>query len=406
MNQKEMKPTLAKNRIIFLDVLRGFALVGIIYANILSWSGLKFLPFESIKALGNIETDTTLYNLLKFFVDTKFYTIFSLLFGIGFYIQYSRNGDKDGFDRTYLKRLGILFAIGVVHALCWSGDILTLYALMGVLLWSMRKLETKNILRLSIILFTFPLLLDIIYMYTFAQDIVKPAATALKVYPDMAPDLIVEGFRSTQYIDVFKTNLHNLIWRWYDFIPSGRPFKVLGLFMMGFYLHKIGFITDGSKKLKYLIPLLILGLGFTGLAATMSGSVASFSKDWGNVLYKLTHEIGQVTLGLSYVGLLALLVDKFPKFFLFTLLKNYGQQSMSSYLGHTFMGIFVFYPFFALGYFGELTLQETFQIAALILVFQFVFAVVWFRYFSFGPIEWLWRCATYGKWFPIRKKKN
>lgn len=69
-------------RIELLDVIRGFALVGIIYANILSWSGIKFMPFESIRDLGNTEVDREIYSYLKFFVDTKFYTIFSLLFGI------------------------------------------------------------------------------------------------------------------------------------------------------------------------------------------------------------------------------------------------------------------------------------------------------------------------------------
>ncbi|MCT4588034.1 MAG: DUF418 domain-containing protein [Carboxylicivirga sp.] len=403
MNTTQIKPTQAKNRIIFLDVLRGFALIGILYANVLSWSGLKFLPFEDIRALGNIEVDTMLYRLLTFFVDTKFYTIFSLLFGIGFYIQFSRNGKKDGFDKTYLRRLGILLIIGIIHALSWSGDILTLYALMGVFLWSMRNVSSKTIFRTAIVLFIAPILLDIVYMFTFAQDIVKPVGNALKVYPDMEPVAIVEGFRSTNYIDVFKTNFHNLVWRWYDFIPSGRPFKVLGLFLLGFYLQSTGFITERSSKLKNLLPLLIIGFGFTAMAAIMKGSVSSFSKDWTNVLYKLIHEVGQITLGLSYIGLLALLVKKLPGFFLFKIMKNYGQQSMSSYLGHTYIGILIFYPFIGFGAFGELTLEQTFGVAGLILLFQFVFSTLWFRYFSFGPIEWLWRCATYAKWFPIRK---
>jgi uncharacterized protein len=403
MNSTQIKPTQSKNRIVFLDVLRGFALIGILYANILSWSGLKFLPLEDIRAMGNIEIDTMLYRLLKFFVDTKFYTIFSLLFGIGFCIQFSRNGQKDGFDQTYLRRLAILLVVGIIHALTWSGDILTLYALMGVLLWSMRNVEQKNILRISIALFAIPILLDIVYMYTFAQEIVKPVGTALKTYPDMEPLAIVEGFRSTNYGDVFRTNFHNLLWRWYDFIPSGRPFKVLGLFLLGFHLHSTGFITERSSKAKNLIPLLALGFGFTAVTTTMDGSVSSFSKDWGNVLYKLTHEIGQITLGLGYIGLLALIVKKMPQFFLFKIMKSYGQQSMSSYIGHTVIGILIFYPFIGFGLFGELNLQQTFGIAGLILIFQFIFSAVWFRYFSFGPIEWLWRCATYGKWFPIKK---
>ncbi|MCK5102169.1 MAG: hypothetical protein KAR17_05115, partial [Cyclobacteriaceae bacterium] len=83
---REQQPTKAKERVVFLDVLRGFALVGILFANILSWSGIKFLPFQEIINLGNIEIDQELYQYLKFFIDTKFYTIFSLLFGVGFYM--------------------------------------------------------------------------------------------------------------------------------------------------------------------------------------------------------------------------------------------------------------------------------------------------------------------------------
>ena len=78
---KEIAPV--TKRIELLDIIRGFALVGILFANILSWSGIKFLDFDVIESFGNIEDDRMLYGFLKYFVDTKFYTIFSLLFGIG-----------------------------------------------------------------------------------------------------------------------------------------------------------------------------------------------------------------------------------------------------------------------------------------------------------------------------------
>src|SRR5210317_1575279 len=125
---KPPQPTRAKERVIFLDVLRGFALVGILFANILSWSGIKFIPFEDIIELGNAETDAEIYQYLKFFVDTKFYTLFSLLFGVGFYLQISKNRDNPSFPKLYLKRLSILLIIGLLHAMIWSGDILMLYA--------------------------------------------------------------------------------------------------------------------------------------------------------------------------------------------------------------------------------------------------------------------------------------
>ncbi|QZT37194.1 DUF418 domain-containing protein [Halosquirtibacter xylanolyticus] len=406
LNKNSNQPTTGKNRIIFLDVLRGFALVGIIYANSLSWSGIKFMPFTEIEALGNLETDKVLYQLLKFFVDTKFYTLFSLLFGVGFYMQYARSKSKNDFNRMYLRRLAVLFLIGIIHALIWSGDILTLYALMGMVLWSLRELSSKQVFRLSILLYFFPLILDIIYMYTFASDMPSLPNTALKVYPDMPPEMIVDGFRSTHFLKVFGTNFHNLVWRWFDFIPSGRPFKVIGLFLMGSYLFQKEFITQTSKQFRYMLPLFICGISFTAIAINLNGSVSSFSKEWSNIVYKFTHEIGQLTLGISYISILSWVVDKYPTFPLFTMLKNYGRQSMSSYIGHTVFGILIFYPIIAFGYFGQWSLENVFIAMTGVVIFQFIFCTIWFHFFSFGPIEWIWKCATYGKWYTIKKKKE
>ncbi len=77
---------------------------------------------------------------------------------------------------------------------------------------------------------------------------------------------------------------------------------------------------------------------------------------------------------------------------------------MTSYLGHTALSILIFYPVvgIGLGYFGKLTLENTYYVAVLILIFQLLFSNIWFRFFSFGPVEWIWRCASYRKWFPLR----
>lgn len=400
------QPTMAKDRVIFLDVLRGFALVGILFANILSWSGIKFIPFEDIMELGNAEADADLYQYLKFFVDTKFYTLFSLLFGVGFYLQISKNMDNPEFPRMYMKRLSILLLIGLCHTLIWSGDILTLYALMGMILLALRKVPVANALKIGLMFYFFPIVLDVIYMHTFVPDLPKLAKTALKVYPDMLPELVTSAFQSTKLSEVIEMNLHNVFWRWYDFIPSGRPFKVLGLFFIGYFLYSRDFFTVHAKKWKNIIIFLSVGLVFTGLSMFLKGSVASFSKDWVDLGDKLIHEIAQLSLSLSYVCILSRLVDQFPKFFVFSWLKNYGRMSLTSYLGHTFFGIILFYPIIGWGFFGLLTLEQVYYVAVLILALQLLFSNLWFVYFSFGPIEWLWRCATFGKWFPIKKKKS
>ena len=362
--QSSKQPTKAKDRVIFLDVLRGFALVGILFANILSWSGIKFIPFEDIIELGNAETDAELYQYLKFFVDTKFYTLFSLLFGVGFYLQISKNRDNPEFPGLYMKRLSLLLLIGLCHMLVWSGDILTLYALMGMILLALRMVPVSKALTIGLVLYFFPILLDIVYMNTFVPDLPTLAKTALKVYPDILPELVTSAFQSTKLSEVFQMNLHNVFWRWYDFIPSGRPLKVLGLFFIGYFLYSQDFFTVHAKKWKYIIIFLTVGLTFTGFSMYLKGSVASFSKDWVDLGDKLIHEIAQLSLSLSYVCILSRLVDRFPKFFIFNWLKNYGRMSLTSYLGHTFFGILIFYPIIAWGFFGLLTLEQVYYIAS------------------------------------------
>jgi len=394
------------DRIELLDVIRGFALMGIIYANILSWSGIKYMRFETIEALGNFEMDVMLYRILRFFIDTKFYTIFSLLFGIGFSLQVLKNKDNPSFPAFYSRRLFLLLLIGTVHALIWSGDILMLYSLMGFVVLALRNLSEKQVLRTAIILYLIPLIIDIVYMYSFARDLPVTPAIALKSFPDMTPEEVMAGFESTNFLTVFKTNFHSLLYRWFDFIPSGRPFKVSGLFLLGSFLYSSGYFKDKVYSNKLLIVWVIFGFGLTGIAMAIKGGVSVFSRDWNNILYKFVHEVGQITLALSYISILARLMRAFPRFFFWNVLKAYGRMSLSSYIGHTVLGILVFYPIIGFSYHGKLTLQQIFYVATILLIIQFIFSMLWFRWFKFGPVEWVWRCLTYKKLIPILKEKN
>lgn len=384
-----IQPVKGKDRIVFLDILRGFALFGILFANLLTWSGLKYLPLEDIVRLGNIDVDRSIYQVMKFFVDTKFYTLFSILFGVGFSLQISKNRDNPAFPPTYFWRMILLLCIGIIHSVIWSGDILSLYALMGMTLLALRKVPPKKTLTVGLVLFFLPVLLSIIYMYSFARDLPELPKTALLVYPDMTPQEVKAGFQSTDIWVVLQTNLHSLKYRWLSFIPDGRPFKVLGLFFIGGYLYTSQFFTVHSKKWKLLLLFFTIGAVFSFASLKIEGNVASYSRNWTDVADKLLHEIGQISLTLSYICMLSKLVDAFPKFIFFTWLKNYGRMSMSSYLGHTMLSILIFYPVagIGLGYFGILTLENTYYVAVLILIIQLLFSNIWFRFFSFGPVE-------------------
>ncbi|MDG1806236.1 DUF418 domain-containing protein [Flavicella sp.] len=400
---KSTQPTAAKDRIIFLDILRGFALSGILFANILSWSGYKFLPSEAINTIGNSETDASIYYFLKFFIDTKFYTIFSILFGIGFYMQVSKNRDNPLFPPLYFRRMCLLLVIGIIHATFWSGDILTLYALTGMILLSMRNVDPKKLLHYGALFYFTPVLLDIVYMLSFASELPNVTKTAIKQYPDMTPDAVVNAFQSTNFLDAIRVNLHNLLWRWYDFIPSGRPLKILGLFFLGSHLYNIQFFKTGALKWKNALLFGILGIGLTYASTFFKGSAAEFSKNWYQVSARLLHETAQINLSMFYICFLAILVDMWPAFFVFNGLKKYGRMSLTSYIGQTVLGILIFYPFaHTFQAFGLLSLESIYYIGCGMLAFQLLYSNLWFRYFKFGPVEWLWRCATLKKWLPIR----
>jgi uncharacterized protein len=159
---KDMAPVKASERHVILDALRGFALLGICLANFPEFSLYTFQKPEITEAMPTAEIDKVVRFLQYLFVDGKFYTIFSLLFGIGFSIIIS-NAVKKGTDgfRIFYRRMIVLAAIGFLHLMfIWSGDILLLYALLGMLLPLFRHVSDRVLLGTSAVLLLLPILID------------------------------------------------------------------------------------------------------------------------------------------------------------------------------------------------------------------------------------------------------
>lgn len=111
-------------------------------ANIHSWSGYKYIPFDELILLPHHEYNDTLCYLFNMFIDTKFYTLFSMLFGIGFYLQFHKFRNEQGpFMKTYRRQLGFLVIFGLIRGLIWSGDILLLYGAVGLIFVYFRNLS-------------------------------------------------------------------------------------------------------------------------------------------------------------------------------------------------------------------------------------------------------------------------
>ena len=402
---QQIAPVASKNRVEILDVIRGFAIFGIVIANIQSWSGYKFIPFDVLQTLPYYDLNVTLKYLFMFFIDTKFYTLFSLLFGIGFYLQFNKYRDnQDSFMQTYRRRLGFLIMFGAIHSFFWSGDILLIYGAVGLVFTMFRNLAAKTILKLSIVFYFSWLSYEIIFALFF-PDLMSYTATAYKTYPDITPVDLTYIFQHGSFFEVLQANWHNLYYRYIDLIPSGRLTKVLALFMLGFYLMSIDYFTKYARSFKLFLFFFIFGILFTYIAYSIGGSMSKFSTSMQDVSFKAIDVVGQIFLALSYIHILAILDERiiFKKFF--HLFAYVGRMSFTNYLTHTLFGYLIFYPFFG-GLFGTMGLLQISILAIFLYAIQILFSFLWLKYFRYGPLEWAWRCLTNKQLYPILKSSK
>ena len=400
---EHIAPVAKKNRIEILDVIRGFAIFGIIIANIQSWSGYKFVSFEHLATLNHYDLNDSLKYLFMFFIDTKFYTLFSILFGIGFFLQFHKFRDEQTeFIATYRRRLLYLMLFGAVHAFFWSGDILFIYGAMGLVFVFFRNFKVKNLLTASIVLYYSWLLYDVL-IALYLPDFMQVSALAYKTYPDISPVAITDVFTQGTFYEVLQMNWHNVYWRYLDVVPSGRLTKVLALFIFGYYLMSISYFTKYAPSIKFLIFWGVSGISITYFSYEIGGTMAGYSHDLQNVAYKALASTGQILLAMFYISVLTILdkIHFFNRLFHHSFV-YVGRLSFTNYIMHTLFGFLIFYSFFG-GLFGTMGLLEITLLAVALYAVQIVFSTIWQKYFIFGPIEWLWRSLTYKKLFKNRR---
>jgi uncharacterized protein len=389
-----------------LDILRGFALLGIIFNNMQYLSGYAFTPFETLKQTMNFQLNEDFNHVLDIIITAKFYTLFSFLFATGFFLQLSRHTeDSTDFLRTYRRRLAILLALGAVHSVIWFGDILFSYAMVGFVLILFRNVRSRNLLRWSICFLLLPFVLDVgLLPFIQASATIRAdnAAPLVHVsYPDMTPEAVINTFQNGSMGELFILNLHNLIWKYLGYFPSGGYFALSGIFILGYYLASIGFFTERSKPTWLLIISLIIGLLATLSARMMGGSPYRWPPTLSNTLFKLLLLTGQIFMCLFYATCVCKMYETSIGKRILRHLVPMGRTALTNYLFQTIIMIIVFYNC-GFNLFGRIGLITTAGIAVLVLVLQMVLSTIWLRYFRFGPFEWLWRCLTYGKRIKIR----
>lgn len=403
----DISPVSASRRHIFLDALRGFALLGVCLANYPEFSLYTFQPDSVAAAMPGADIDTYVKFFQYLLIDGKFYTLFSLLFGIGFSIIISHAAERgaDGF-RIFYRRMLILALIGCTHLMMvWSGDILLLYAVLGMLLPLFRNLSNRHILTAAAILLFLPVIIDAVCEFF---DVFLASYPYSKWWETATGHGITEENFGTWlrdasgYNDVFSFLLQGAWERLYEFVDGNRYFKVLGLFLVGFVIGRRKIYADLNAHSSLLRRFARLGL-LIGLPLSVIYAVSGVNgHPWGNAVHTLLYTLSVYPLGFAYAALLGLFCIRHRHIALWRIFAAPGRMALTNYISQSLIGMWLFYGI-GLGLGASVGLGATELIALGVFSFQVLFSMGWLRFFRFGPLEWIWRMLTYGKFLPILK---
>lgn len=375
-------------RILAVDALRGFAIMGIVLLhNIEHFNFYSFPPSASplMQAM-----DKSIWDLLFFLFSGKAYAIFALLFGFTFYLQ-NHNAQKRGFDfkNRYMWRLILLLGFGFINACFFPGEILVLYAILGFILVPVRNWGNKALLALAIFLMLQPL-----EWIKIGYGLFHPAANpAQMIYSlgDVYPQLRGESFVEMVKANFVTGQLASLNWAW----CYGRVFQTAALFLIGLWLgrkkrfqHSESSSAFWQKTLCLSLPLAVLLYYFKAFLFPLvenpfiQDTLRTILNSWYNLFF-------MASIVASFLLLYWVNEGRVQK-----LLVPYGKMSLTSYISQSVIGSFLYFGY-GLGLHATCGVTESFLIGVAFLTLQLAFAHGWFRYFKRGPLETIWHKATW-----------
>jgi uncharacterized protein len=386
------------HRIEFLDLLRGVALFGILLVNVFSF-GADYPAWSGV-------ADQVARQVKHVFFETKFWMLYSVLFGMGFFLQ--TQSPRYTMARS-LRRLGVLMLLGCLHGLLFEGDILMLYAELGVLLLLLYRLPTKWLLLLAILLaLSFPLghLLGGDRGDDWPAENVAEASAWLEEDRTDSP-LLTGSF--TEVMAYHGAFLPERFWTDWQYPDSGL--LVLACFLFGFCLIRSGWgalqrLTRGHA-LAIALVLWVLGLSLMGIESYWSATVgyAPFERSYATPMQVLGGDLvylaATIILTGAWFSSVWCWIQSEYLAGLRRRIASAGQMSLTSYVSQTLIFTTVFYGY-GLGVAFVWGPAKVVALAVVIYALQVLICHWWLQRFRRGPVEWLWRCLTYWRWVPMR----
>ena len=393
-----------KKRINSIDALRGFALIGIMLLHCMERFDLTLAPVVESPFWQAI--DTAVYDSLYFLFSGKSYAMFSLLFGLSFFMQMESQAAKGvDFRGRFLWRLALLFLFGYINGLVYMGEFFMVYAVLGVFLIPLYKVPTRWLLVLCVLLFL--QIPAVISFVSLLSDNVANEPTAAAAYMDRLFERAADVFINGSLMDVLSFNTFDgqsakCLWVFNNF----RYLQLLGLFIAGMLIGRQGIHKSEEKMVKYSHLFLPYCLAFWAVFYAVAfllpvWGVDGFALRVGQTLFKTYGNLGQMMV---YFCGFTLLYYRYKGQKVLDRIAPVGRMSVTNYMAQSIVGVSLFYGFggnFAV----EFNDLQSFLLGAAFCVIQIAYSNWWIKRFYYGPMEWLWRSLTWFQVVPLSRRK-
>lgn len=385
------QPVTAAERYRNLDLLRGLSLFGVLLVNLLTLFRVSLadhiLTFHTHAGWANHLVDVLAAGLLEF----KAFTLFSLMFGVGVAIQFDRATSRGVNVTLYLlRRFLVLLAFGLCHLLLiWNGDILTLYAVCGLLLVPILRLPAALLAILGAAVIALPYVVPVDMPFPSAEVLRALAAEAKRAYG-------AGGFAEI------------LAFRWQETRSLIAPLlldslpRTAGLMLCGVAVWRSGVFRE-PERYRAVLRAIFFGAGAIGATTTALHVISQSSGRRFAISSLITDFDSNIPLALAYAAGVLLWMRSARSEGFTAAVAAAGQMALTNYLTQSIVLGVIFYSY-GFGLFGRLGPAVAIWIGIALFAAQLAFSRRWLRRYRFGPFEWLWRSLTYGRRQPMRRE--
>ncbi len=406
-----------RKRITSIDTLRGFALLGILVMNILSFS-MPDAAYNNPTAYGGDDfLNRFIHGLSHILADQKFMALFSMLFGASIMLLFSKmkSQGKKAARVHYIRNIWLIL-FGLAHGLLiWEGDVLFIYGVCALFLYLFRNLKAKLKIIIGLIIFFLPLLFNLAILPEIASldesniqvldDYFSPAQASiekdLSLYQGSYLDQLAYRLGDADTVPSTAQDLSDL-----SFLIDAFA-RAFGMMLIGMAFFSMG-ILNASQSKRFYQRMLIFGFTL-GIPIALIGLFFNYTNHWDAsyslFLGRIPNHIATPFVASGYLALIMLWSQTNFIKPLQDALMNVGRMALSNYIGQSLIASLIFYGF-GLGLYGSVNRVGQIGIVIVIWIVQLVISKLWMTYFRFGPLEWLWRSLTYLRLEPILKRSD